>query len=120
MFLESHFGEVHMNVPEPEKGHEDSQDEGAPEPVLLIRLDEADALVQLRSMVSYCFLGFLPFFLPRPWVEGKAGISSRGIAVGFIELMGVVLLIAGILPTLPFHSRPSLAPTKRFENVSRA
>jgi cleavage and polyadenylation specificity factor subunit 3 len=52
MFLESHFGEVHTSVPEPEKGHEDSQDEETPEPVLLIRLDEADALVHLKSMVS--------------------------------------------------------------------
>jgi len=52
MFLESHFGEVHMNVPEPDKGNEGSQDEEAPEPVLLIRLDEADALVHLGSMVS--------------------------------------------------------------------
>ena len=52
MFLESHFGEVHMNVPEPEKSNDDGQDEGAPEPVLLIRLDEADALVHLGSMVS--------------------------------------------------------------------
>jgi len=50
MFLESHFGEVHMNVPEPAKGHEQGQDEVSPEPVLLIRLDEADALVHLRSM----------------------------------------------------------------------
>lgn len=42
-----------MSVPEPAKGCEDDQDEEAPEPVLLIRLDEADALVHLRSMVSY-------------------------------------------------------------------
>jgi len=56
MFLESHFGEVHMSVPEPEKGNEEGQDEEAPEAVLLIRLDEADALVHLRSMVSDCFL----------------------------------------------------------------
>jgi len=52
MFLESHFGEVHMNVPEPGKDNGDGQDEGAPELVLLIRLDEADALVHLGSMVS--------------------------------------------------------------------
>ena len=63
-----------MSVPEPEKGHEEGQDEEGPEPVLLIRLDEADALVNLRSMVSYSFsahftslsLSPLPFhFLPR-------------------------------------------------------
>ena len=66
MFLESHFGEVHMSVPEPEKGQEEGQDGEAPEPVLLIRLDEADALVHLRSMVSYRFSAslFSPPFLP--------------------------------------------------------
>ena len=75
MFLESHFGEVHMSVPEPEKGYEEGQDEEAPESVLLIRLDEADALVNLRSMVSYRFSACFPVlfphctfdFLPRPW-----------------------------------------------------
>jgi len=50
MFLESHFGEVDMRVPKPEKGHEEGQNEEVPESVLLIRLDEADALVHLRSM----------------------------------------------------------------------
>jgi len=49
MFLESHFGEVHIGVPEPEKGHEDGRDE-VPEQALLIRLDEADAVVHLKSM----------------------------------------------------------------------
>ena len=59
MFLESHFGEVHMGVPESEKGHEGGQDEG-PEPVLSIQLDEADALVHLKSMVSYSIQRFRP------------------------------------------------------------
>ena len=59
MFLESHFGEVHMTVPEPEKGDE-SHDEEGPEYVLSIRLDEADALVHLRSMVRVHFLVFFP------------------------------------------------------------
>jgi len=39
-----------MSVPEPEKGCEDGQDEEVRETVLLIRLDEADALVHLKSM----------------------------------------------------------------------
>jgi len=39
-----------MNVPESEKGQDEGQDEVDPEPALLIRLDEADALVHLRSM----------------------------------------------------------------------
>jgi len=33
-----------------DESHEEGQDEETPEPVLLIRLDEADALVHLRSM----------------------------------------------------------------------
>jgi len=53
-----------MSVPEPEKGHEECQDEETPEPVLLIRLDEADALVHLRSMVSNRSSASLPSFLP--------------------------------------------------------
>ena len=78
MFLESHFGEVHMSVPEPEKGNEGGQDEDDPEPVLLIRLDEADALVHLRSMVScplsayltsFCLVHSLSFL--GCWAEGK-------------------------------------------------
>ena len=53
-----------MSVPEPEKGDEEGQGEDGPEPVLLIRLDEADALVHLRSMVSYIFSTSFPSFLP--------------------------------------------------------
>ena len=66
-----------MNVPEPEKGHEEGQDEEGPEPVLLIRLDEADALVHLRSMVSYCFSAYFTTFLPRSLGRGEVEISSR-------------------------------------------
>ena len=71
MFLESHFGEVHMNVPELEKGREGGQDEGTLEPVLLIRLDEADALVHLGSMVS-CRI------LPSPLSLSFLGQGLRG------------------------------------------
>ena len=49
-----------MNVPEPGKNNEGGQDEGVPEPVLLIRLDEADALVHLGSMVSEYFPSPIP------------------------------------------------------------
>ena len=72
-----------MSVPEPEKGHEEGQDEEAPEAVLLIRLDEADALVHLKSMVSDRLLVYFspslalsPFFLGHG-VEGKQDIASR-------------------------------------------
>lgn len=53
-----------MSVPESEKGNEDCQDGGVPEPELLIRLDEADALVHLKSMVSYHLpVSLSPFLL---------------------------------------------------------
>ena len=106
MFLESHFGEVHMNVPEPEKGGEDGQDEEVPEPVLLIRLDEADALVHLKSMVSrrlspsFHFSFFFDVSLPflGSGTEGGSGKIRlwRHFCIEFRQLMGVVSLIAGI------------------------
>lgn len=50
MFLEAHFGEVELHMPEdmhePEQG-EDHQEE----PSLLVRLDEADASISLLSLV---------------------------------------------------------------------
>ena len=52
MFLEAHFGEVELHMPE---GMEDGsgQDEDDNEPSLLVRLDEADARIRLRSMVRF-------------------------------------------------------------------
>ena len=121
VFLESHFGEVHVSVPEPEKGHEEGQDEEAPEPVLLIRLDEADALVHLRSMVSYSFsVHFTPLPLPLyPFtsflgdgVEGKAEISSRTpLPYGLLEL----ICLPPVFPSL--HSTPFFSP---FQTVTSA
>ncbi len=49
MFLEAHFGEVELHMPE-ETG-EVEQGEDSHEPSLLVRLDEADALVNLLSLV---------------------------------------------------------------------
>ncbi|PSS37824.1 hypothetical protein PHLCEN_2v292 [Hermanssonia centrifuga] len=48
MFLEAHFGEVELHMPE-ETG-EVEQGEDSHEPSLLVRLDEADALVNLLSL----------------------------------------------------------------------
>lgn len=55
MFLEAHFGEVELHMPDdasadPELG------ENPPEPALLVRLDEADAVINLLSMVRLCYL----------------------------------------------------------------
>ena len=49
MFLEAHFGEVEFHMPDtaPEE-----EPEEPPQPALLVRLDEADALINLMIMVS--------------------------------------------------------------------
>ena len=88
MFLESHFGEVHMNVPEPEKGQEEGQDEEGPEPVLLIRLDEADALVHLRTMVSNCSSAYFTFLPSLPGYSSVMGLRGRGNFVSRHFCMG--------------------------------
>lgn len=49
MFLEAHFGEVELHMPE--EADEPEQGEDSHEPSLLVRLDEADALINLVSMV---------------------------------------------------------------------
>jgi cleavage and polyadenylation specificity factor subunit 3 len=53
LFLEAHFGEVELHMPdvseeEPEHGENDR------EASLLVRLDEADARINLLSLVSTC------------------------------------------------------------------
>lgn len=48
MFLEAHFGEVEFHMPEVAVEEEPEQ---PPVPALLVRLDEADALINLLSMV---------------------------------------------------------------------
>lgn len=50
MFLEAHFGEIELHMPENIKEHEQGEDNQ--EPSLLVRLDEADATVNLLSLVS--------------------------------------------------------------------
>ncbi|KAI0685337.1 Metallo-hydrolase/oxidoreductase [Cerioporus squamosus] len=47
-FLEAHFGEVELHMPE--EGDEMEQGEDAHEPSLLVTLDEADAVINLLSM----------------------------------------------------------------------
>ena len=49
MFLEAHFGEVEFHMPEPSE--EPEQGEDSNEASLLVRLDEADARINLVSMV---------------------------------------------------------------------
>ncbi|KIP11636.1 hypothetical protein PHLGIDRAFT_99467 [Phlebiopsis gigantea 11061_1 CR5-6] len=47
MFLEAHFGEVEFHMPDIAS---DEQPEEPPQPALLVRLDEADALINLMTM----------------------------------------------------------------------
>jgi cleavage and polyadenylation specificity factor subunit 3 len=49
MFLEAHFGEVELHMPE--RGDDLEQGEDNNEPSLLVRMDEADAQINLASMV---------------------------------------------------------------------
>jgi len=55
MFLEAHFGEVELHMPEEQE--EPEQGEDSHEPSLLVHLDESDALVNIVSLV---FSGLLP------------------------------------------------------------
>lgn len=58
-FLEAHFGEVELHMPTDTAPEDMEQGEDAHEPSLLVRLDEADATIDLLSMVrlpdsSFC------------------------------------------------------------------
>ena len=50
-FLEAHFGEVELHMPDTDDAGEVEQGEDAHEPALLVTLDEADAVINLLSMV---------------------------------------------------------------------
>ncbi|KAL0956605.1 hypothetical protein HGRIS_002742 [Hohenbuehelia grisea] len=52
MFLEAHFGEVELHMPD---GSEDDAEQGEEtnEPSLLVRLDEADARISLTTLIVY-------------------------------------------------------------------
>lgn len=56
MFLEAHFGDVELHMPEEQDDDDEDQDEQNREPSLLVSLDEADARINLISMVSYRFI----------------------------------------------------------------
>ncbi len=52
-FLLAHFGsdEVELHIPESPEGDEPEQGEGDRDPIILIRLDEADAMINLPTLV---------------------------------------------------------------------
>lgn len=51
MFLEAHFGDVELHMPEDDDEEEPEQGEDQV-PSLLVRLDEADARINLITLVS--------------------------------------------------------------------
>lgn len=72
MFLEAHFGDVELHMPD------DAETESGSEPALLVRLDEADAVISLVTLVSVVSRGFEPkadWHLYRLW---RARASSSG------------------------------------------
>lgn len=51
MFLEAHFGEVELHMPDPSEEEPEQGEDNNNEASLLVRLDEADARINLVSMV---------------------------------------------------------------------
>ena len=72
MFLEAHFGEVELHLPEESNGQDDEEDPDNV-PALIIHVDDSDAFISLETMV--CDYSFTPCFarhstssfVLRPW-----------------------------------------------------
>ena len=52
MFLEAHFGDVEYHMPDEDMGGEDEEPIPQGEPSFLIQLDDAEARINLLSMVT--------------------------------------------------------------------
>ena len=52
MFLEAHFGDVELHMPDEAEADPDVEGENGSQPALLVRLDEADAVINLVTLVS--------------------------------------------------------------------
>jgi len=62
MFLEAHFGEVELHMPDPSEEEPESGEDDHREPSLLVVLDDAEAQISLVTLVSSSF-SFGPHFL---------------------------------------------------------
>lgn len=49
MFLEAHFGDVELHMPDPDEMEDPDEDQ---DPGLLVRFDEADAFINLVNLAS--------------------------------------------------------------------
>jgi len=63
-FLENHFGEVELHMPDEAGEDQHEQDEESNrDPALILRVDEADAYINLVTLVSYHFFYVAGFVL---------------------------------------------------------
>jgi cleavage and polyadenylation specificity factor subunit 3 len=53
MFLEAHFGDVEYHMPDDDMGAEEEEPTPQGEPSFLIQSDDAEARINLLSMVTY-------------------------------------------------------------------
>lgn len=53
MFLEAHFGEVELHMPETTEEEPESQEDAHQDPSLLVQLDDADAQINLVTLVCF-------------------------------------------------------------------
>jgi hypothetical protein len=53
MFLEAHFGEVELHMPEANEEEQEGSNEPQQDPSLLVQLDDADAQINLVSLVCF-------------------------------------------------------------------
>lgn len=52
MFLDAHFGDIELYIPEESESKPDEEVEGQDIPGIVVRLDDADAFIDLSTMVS--------------------------------------------------------------------
>lgn len=101
MFLEAHFGEVEFHQPDEEGSDSEEREAGErsdEEPSLLVRLDEADARIDLISLVSWkinrntafwsVFVGSSLFF------QLFGCLTDRSLLCSFV--CAIYLLVGGV------------------------
>ena len=70
MFLEAHFGDVEYHMPDEEMGAEEEEPTPQGEPSFLIQLDDAEARINLLSMVTSSSDHFARFFADKICTDG--------------------------------------------------
>ena len=65
LFLEAHFGEVEYHMPDEDLASEQEESTSQGEPSFLIQLDDAEARINLLSMVRPSLSNLFRIFSPR-------------------------------------------------------